>query len=374
MKYQFKRRATLICIVILLVCSAIFHTWNLPGRDQYKMNHSSSSAHEHANCSIPASFTRRLHYQTLHSSHFRVIIFVDCQYLQPLRSFLLSLLLTSPTRCLKRMVIHAFVSELSCWSVEILKAWSQHISLEIHQVSLESLSYFTQGITNLHLNKTTVLGRILLPELVGGDDIVLVLDLDTIICRCLCDLFDESVGIMYPHYGLAAVPISREEDKNDFDRQYRVFENKLHTHEVISKRFPELRSQFLRARNVSMDEYFNVGVMAVDLYHWRRRQIPQILTQLLETHIEFGLWTSDLVINPPLCILFIGRFAHLHRLWNHHRFGHQQVQAGEEAFIYHFAGDYKPWMAENLNADYWVPECVHHERKRSFCSKRNSRS
>jgi lipopolysaccharide biosynthesis glycosyltransferase len=96
-------------------------------------------------------------------------------------------------------------------------------------------------------------------------------------------------------------------------------------------------------------EYFNAGVMLVDLKRWREENIS-------EKSIEFMIQNPETILADQDALNFAcgGRWKRLHARWNfqeHDERGYANVAPAERPAIVHFAGKWKPWNPKSVSVD-----------------------
>jgi lipopolysaccharide biosynthesis glycosyltransferase len=101
-----------------------------------------------------------------------------------------------------------------------------------------------------------------------------------------------------------------------------------------------------RALGLAQDQpHFNAGVMVLNLDLWRAEQIGQRVLDYLRTHCS----TIALHDQEALNAVLAGRWSALDQRWNQiasvagRRFQKTGPVSGDDAWIFHFAGDWKPW-------------------------------
>lgn len=97
-------------------------------------------------------------------------------------------------------------------------------------------------------------------------------------------------------------------------------------------------------------DYFNSGVLLINLPRWRQEQISERALQYLVQNPQNLLMDQD-----ALNVVYAGRWKQLDVRWNlqtHDPRGYSQIPVEEWPSIVHFAGKYtKPWLASNLNVN-----------------------
>jgi lipopolysaccharide biosynthesis glycosyltransferase len=100
-------------------------------------------------------------------------------------------------------------------------------------------------------------------------------------------------------------------------------------------------------------EYFNAGVLLIDLEQWRRQQISESAISFLIDHPQTLLADQD-----ALNISCKGKWKRLDHRWNSHdwlyrpKFGYRKMKPDQRPAVVHFVGRYKPWLAKSLSVDH----------------------
>jgi lipopolysaccharide biosynthesis glycosyltransferase len=114
---------------------------------------------------------------------------------------------------------------------------------------------------------------------------------------------------------------------------------------------PQIKAQAPGLRRFpSVRDYFNAGVLLIDLDRWRKEHISETAMQYLTLHPDSPLADQD-----ALNVACDGRWAELGLRWNfydHFKTAILHMPATERPSIVHFTGQ-KPWRASalSLNAD-----------------------
>jgi lipopolysaccharide biosynthesis glycosyltransferase len=98
-----------------------------------------------------------------------------------------------------------------------------------------------------------------------------------------------------------------------------------------------------------MAEYFNAGVLLVDLQKWRQEQVSEQAINYLVDNPRSLLADQD-----ALNISSGGRWKRLDSRWNclhHPAGGFYKMQPEQRPSIIHYAGRGKPWFADSLSVD-----------------------
>jgi len=99
----------------------------------------------------------------------------------------------------------------------------------------------------------------------------------------------------------------------------------------------------------SAPQYFNAGVLLVDLVRWREDQITYKALRYMRENPDTPLADQD-----ALNFACTGHWKMLHPQWNcqiHPACGYAALPPAQRPSIVHFAGKWKPWDARTLSAD-----------------------
>lgn len=105
----------------------------------------------------------------------------------------------------------------------------------------------------------------------------------------------------------------------------------------------------LQGRKSDPGEYFNAGVLIVDLARWRQDRISEKALEFLERHPRTLLADQD-----ALNATSNGMWKKLDSRWNcqhHPATGYSKLRVEERPSIIHFAGKWKPWNPANPSVD-----------------------
>ena len=109
----------------------------------------------------------------------------------------------------------------------------------------------------------------------------------------------------------------------------------------------------------SSPKTFNAGVVLADLEQWRALKLGDKFIEMTRAHARKKLWR--LGSNPPLVLLAHGRFEALDQRWNCDGLGWKKptdlepVCLRDGAFVWHWSGPRKPWLADGLYPASWWP-------------------
>jgi len=111
-----------------------------------------------------------------------------------------------------------------------------------------------------------------------------------------------------------------------------------------------LKSKDYKDLNIS----FNAGVYVVDLNRWRKDKITSKIRKLTLKNRKKNMYKYG--SQPPLVLTIGENFEHLHPKWNA-KADHLDRTPGakDEACLIHWSGTSKPWDAEGIHTDLWIP-------------------
>lgn len=106
--------------------------------------------------------------------------------------------------------------------------------------------------------------------------------------------------------------------------------------------------------NLKSQNYFNAGVMFIDLKKWNQKKIHVLSKDIIEnSDLKFTYWDQDI-----LNIIFDGHYLHLMDALNYKvsLFKNDNLLDHNNIYFLHFQGSNKPWSVEgalSLNAYYY---------------------
>ena len=253
----------------------------------------------------------------------RVVFAVDDRYVQPLCVALVSLREAHrDVACPRVVVLHEGLSATARAAIERLDLDVDF--LEARSPSQPPVSEWWSSAMYL---------RLAIPDLLPEDRVALYLDADTVILEPLWPLLATDVADVC----LAAV-------RDPFNPVL-----------ACDTKLPGWRELGLSGET----EYFNSGVMLLNLERWRREKIAERCSEFLERSREHAsFWDQD-----SLNVVVSDRWLRLRRRWNTFPMSAMLALTGEEyrgqewlplsdlladegaAAIMHFAGHVKPWDA-----------------------------
>ena len=243
-----------------------------------------------------------------------IVFACDSSYAMPLATCLRSIVESS--RCGGPLDIHVLCSGISQPLRDKVLGSLPAGSVSIKWVDLNMVA-FGSFQTQQHVSKMTF-ARLLLPRVLPDLSRVLYLDADILVLDDLRALWGTDLGNAI----VGAVlndPINAE----------------LKASDPVWKAVPRVR------------DYFNAGVLLVDLDGWRREQVSERALAYLFQHPHSPLADQD-----ALNVVFDGRWKKLDGRWNcqaHlHFYALRSMRPEQKPGIIHFVTAGKPWNA-------WVP-------------------
>ena len=96
------------------------------------------------------------------------------------------------------------------------------------------------------------------------------------------------------------------------------------------------------AKRLGLKNYFNAGVMLINLDYWRKNKIEDKLFEYTKTHTDEIKWQDQDILN---CVLNENIKA-VDTKWNYQYFLYDEVNTNDlnEAEILHLSGRFKPWL------------------------------
>ena len=185
-------------------------------------------------------------------------------------------------------------------------AESEGLDLRVVSLNPELLDHAT--LRSKHLSRAAY-ARLFLPEALPEIDKIIWLDADTLILEDLRRLWNTDLDDIL----VAAVP-------DDF----------IDVAEIV-------------ATETIMGEYFNSGVMVINLALWRVEQVLQRMRSLM---LSPDLICEDQSVLNLVCA---GRVRHLDQKWNYHALRFHEYPAANRYIspaILHFCGQRKPWVED----------------------------
>jgi lipopolysaccharide biosynthesis glycosyltransferase len=193
-----------------------------------------------------------------------------------------------------------------------------------------------------HVNANTYL-RILIPRILPDSvNRVIYLDSDLLVCRDLTELWN------LPQNGRAVLAVQ--------DSAAPYIDSS-----VGIPSYQRCQSQIVAARPIAnfrelglspSAQYFNGGLLVVDVDHWRRESISDQLLDCLQRYREHVLWWDQYALN----VVLHGRWGALDHRWNQgshfHTYPSQATspfdeqtyqQLKRDPWVIHFTSPSKPW-------------------------------
>ena len=167
--------------------------------------------------------------------------------------------------------------------------------------------------------------RLLLPYILVAYDKIVYLDVDTVVCEDLGALYETDLGDCFFGAALDVVNSSGKREYAEWARGYGFEE---------------------------WDEYVNTGVIVLNLREFRK---AVLLDKLIPIAMDASKWFCD---QDALNFVCKGRIKRLDSRWNvqvgDYCIRQQSAITGDEAYVYHFTGDRKPWSNPwHMMAHHW---------------------
>ena len=108
-------------------------------------------------------------------------------------------------------------------------------------------------------------------------------------------------------------------------------------------------AQFSASNNRTLGEYFNAGVLLIDMARWREEQVSEKALRFMADNPDTPLADQD-----ALNVACAAKWKKLDARWNcqtHDPRGYSAVAPEQRPAIVHFAGKWKPWSATTLSPD-----------------------
>lgn len=112
--------------------------------------------------------------------------------------------------------------------------------------------------------------------------------------------------------------------------------------ENYSAMMVEDASNATEKERLKINQYFNAGVMMINLNYWRQNNITNKLFEYAIEHKNEILWQDQDIINKVLN----NKILSINKEWNYQYFLYEYSNAAElkNAKILHYAGRFKPWL------------------------------
>ena len=167
--------------------------------------------------------------------------------------------------------------------------------------------------------------RLLLPDMLVAYDKIIYLDVDTVVCEDLGTLYETDLGDSFFGAALDIVNSSGKQEYAAWAKGYGFEE---------------------------WNEYVNTGVIVFNLQEFRK---AALLDKLIPIAMDASRWFCD---QDALNFVCKGRIKRLDPRWNvqvgDYCIRQQTAITGNEAYVYHFTGDRKPWSnPEHMMAHHW---------------------
>ena len=235
----------------------------------------------------------------------------DSNYVEQFMVSVVSLLANADKdECFDIFVLDGGLTKTDKAVIESLKKSYKNFSLKYLSVNEKDfkncplLKEKSQDFKHYHVTLPTYF-RFKLPSILGKINSVLYLDCDVIIRGSLKDLF--SIDLK----NTAAAMVKDVESDSE-------------------------------AKRLSLKNYFNAGVMLINLDYWRKNKIENKLFEYTKTHTDEIKWQDQDILN---CVLNENIKA-IDTKWNYQYFLYDEVNTNDlnEAEILHLSGRFKPWL------------------------------
>ncbi len=257
--------------------------------------------------------------QAMTDEPIKIIFGVDGSYSQHLAVTLVSLLENNPANHFDILVVTINMAEADRWKIEALAGRFDNVVLAFQSFDISRYSHFR---TDNHISHASYL-RIFIPEILPDSvEKVLYLDCDLVVRHDIAPLWRTELGDKV----LSGV-------RNPF---------------------------FVRHGDLEMPagaDYFNAGVLLMNLKRWRELDGTARLIRFIEAHHDH-LWAHD---QDALNAVFCGEFRELAPFWNFQTsmlwtepdelsLSYPQFRGLlEDPGVVHFTTPSKPWHFSNLH-------------------------
>lgn len=246
---------------------------------------------------------------------FHIAFCIDERFFMPMGVTITSIIKNNPDQ---HFVFHVFTFDLSEDQINRTKAFEQNpqIKVHFHSVNLKDFSQFERYIADTTWSLTIFI-RIIVPEILKNYcDKVLYLDADIL---CIGKL-DELINLDISNYMAAVVPDARE-----------------------------TAEQQIKKINLQHNNYFNSGMMLINLPLWTENKITlkafELLKDLNDKNITLSFGDQDclnLILDGKALYISI-RWDYIFNISTHIEHGNTKLTYVNQPVIVHFAGQFKPW-------------------------------
>ncbi len=257
-----------------------------------------------------------------------VVFSVDNNYIIYWLAMLKSLLLNNMNAFLDVHLIYDNIEQEKILKVRnfFQNIYKKYITFHFYKINIAILKDFK---ISHHINESTYY-RFLIPDILPKDiDRVLYLDADTIVNGDISPIFD------------------LEFDENTY----------LYACDHLFK--PEQKMHLRKFGLSEFDDYFNAGVMYIDLKKWRRDNVSKVLMDFALKRKDDILWWDQDVLN----VIFHKKWKKLHPKYNviwevleANDKNPEIKEAKENPVIIHYTRSVKPWHSNSyhpLKHLYW---------------------
>lgn len=242
--------------------------------------------------------------------YYNICYSLDFQYLEQLCASIASVLVnSSQNEFFNFFILDGGLSSLDKFKIEMLKN-IKNFNIEYIEMNNNDfkncpmLKDKGDNYKNYHVTLPTYY-RFLLPDILPNIDNILYLDCDVIIRGSLKNLFEENID------NTAIAMVLDAETKKEAER-------------------------------IGIDNYFNAGVMLINLDYWRKNNVKSRLFDYAEKNSDKILWQDQDIVNAVLSY----EIKKIPEIWNYQYFQYEKndVQSASQAVIIHLAGRFKPWL------------------------------
>tara|TARA_R110000751_G_scaffold131275_1_gene233436 strand:+ start:21870 stop:22781 length:912 start_codon:yes stop_codon:yes gene_type:complete len=237
-----------------------------------------------------------------------IVVAIDNNVVAPLCVLLNSLRIQNPHSAFK---IHVLQSDLSAHNRQTLLDHAANLKLPINMVNVdaEPLVRVFGRMNSGHVSHVSLFRCMIGSLLDETITKVLYLDIDTLVLGSIVPIFNIDLGGNI-------VAVVREEQT------------------------------YLAEFGVKPQDYFNTGVMLIDLKKWRSENVEARLMEILNRYPEKLQWWDQSALN----IALKGKTLSMNRRYNYIE---SRPKTGEKIIIptiLHFAGSCKPWIEPDSHA------------------------
>ena len=241
---------------------------------------------------------------------YNICFSLDSNYVEQLLVSITSILKNAEEN--DNIVLHILDGGLSLCDKKNIENLKEIKSFEINYILMNNADFkdcpmlcaMNKNFDNYHVTLPTYF-RFKLSEVLPNIDKVLYLDCDVIVRKSLKDLFN--IDISENSIAMIKDAVSDNE-----------------------------------AKRLNLNNYFNAGVMLINLDFWRKNDIQNKLFEFAKNNKDIILWQDQDVIN---CVLN-DSILELSNKFNYQYFLYKEIdfEAYQKCSILHLAGAFKPWL------------------------------